>query len=338
MQLLDDQARKHGAGREQAEETGFSGVRAVLLATFAACLFVLLWGGVAQASFSGGNGKISFVRNDPGATGDVWSMGSNGSSQMKLSDTVYGDAPDWSADGAKLAFSDLRDLWTTNADGSAEVRLTNDEASDRDPAWFPGGESIVFAREDEGSDPSRQGPYNLYTMAIGADGQPAGAPVRLTNSTQDYTYNRKPAVSPDGSEIAFESNRDGDYEIYVMRAAPESATNQPRKLTNNQTRDYEPDWSPDGSRLVYVRANDVWRMKADGSRKTKLTGRPSVEERSPVWSPNGKKIAFQRFVGGPTGNYEILAIKAAPESSTNRAVNLTENPADDFTPSWQPLP
>lgn len=146
--------------------------------------------------------------------------------------------------------------------------------------------------------------------------------------------NRKPVVSPDGSRIAFESDRDGDYEIYVIRAAGETPANPARQLTRNPVRDFEPDWSPDGWMLLFVHVNDVWKMNADGSRQTRLTSRPSIEERGPVWSPDGTKVAFQRFSGG---NYEIFVMNAARESAANPAINVTRNPADDLTPSWQPL-
>ena len=76
--------------------------------------------------------------------------------------------------------------------------------------------------------------------------------------------------------MAFASNRDWDFEIYVMKAnTPESATNRPVKLTKNSVQDLSPDWSPDGARIVFERNNSiveqVYLMKADGTRQKQLS-------------------------------------------------------------------
>ena len=78
---------------------------------------------------------------------------------------------------------------------------------------------------------------------------------RLTDLTDltdrnSYSYlgGRNPAWSPDGSRIAFSSNRDGDSEIYVMNADGSGVT----PLTDNSDQDYSPAWSPDGSRIAFV--------------------------------------------------------------------------------------
>ncbi len=58
----------------------------------------------------------------------------------------------------------------------------------------------------------------------------------------------------------------------------------------------EPDWSPDGSKLIFVSNNNIWVMNADGSGAKPLTNLPakfSPVVSSPVWSPDGTKIAFQ---------------------------------------------
>lgn len=298
--------------------------------TMAAGVTLTCWSPTAHASFPGANGSLAFVRNDATATGDVWSTGPDGSSQQQLSDTVYGYDPSWSADGTKLVFSDLGHIWSMNADGSAQTRLTNTTETDRNPTYVPGGRAIVFDRSEPGN------VTNLYLLRLTASGQPVGAAVSLTASTEPGTDNRKPVVSPDGSRIAFESDRDGDTEIYVLRGGRESPTNPVRQLTRNTISDFEPDWSPDGRALVFAHGLDVWVMGADGSRQTRITTQPGIEERGPVWSPDGTKIAFQRF-DVPGNNYEIFIINAAPESPANPAVNVTRNPADDFTPSWQPL-
>jgi len=84
-------------------------------------------------------------------------------------------------------------------------------------------------------------------------------------------HNLEPAWSPDGQRIAFSSNRDGNYELYVMNA---DGSGQ-RRLTHNRPVDAGPSWSPDGKRLAFARDpwsedltyldDDVWVIDVDGT-------------------------------------------------------------------------
>ena len=80
-----------------------------------------------------------------------------------------------------------------------------------------------------------------------------------------------PAWSPDGRQIAFVSDRDGNWEIYVMNADGSSQTN----LTNDLPDDTGPVWSPDGRQIAFVFCRDgsyeIYVMNADGSGQTRLT-------------------------------------------------------------------
>jgi Tol biopolymer transport system component len=67
------------------------------------------------------------------------------------------------------------------------------------------------------------------------------------------TY-QSPAVSPDGSRIAFSSNRDGDFEIYVMNRDGTGLARVTGSSVPNSTYDDSPSWSPDGSKLVFARS------------------------------------------------------------------------------------
>ena len=96
-------------------------------------------------------------------------------------------------------------------------------------------------------------------------------------------------VSPDGTKIAFTSTRDGGgdlfgREIYVMDADGSN----PTRLTDNDRVDVEPNWSPDGSKIVFMSFGttgtpDIFVMDADGSNQVNITDDPSVVDLSPVW-------------------------------------------------------
>ena len=93
------------------------------------------------------------------------------------------------------------------------------------------------------------------------------APVNLTN---DPSSDLTPAWSADGSKIAFESNREVNYAVWVMNADGSN----PVRLTDPDPRTAAgaPSWSPDGTRIAYEQNGDIWVMNVDGSRKIRITG------------------------------------------------------------------
>ncbi|MGZ5491672.1 MAG: TolB family protein, partial [Nitrososphaeraceae archaeon] len=100
----------------------------------------------------------------------------------------------------------------------------------------------------------------------------------------------------DGSKIAFNSTRDGNYEIYIMNVDGSGQTN----LTNNSVGDYYPSFSPDGSQIAFSSDLDgggddeIYLMNVDGTGQTRLTNN-STGEYYPSFSPDGSKIAFMTY-------------------------------------------
>ncbi|MCK9592448.1 MAG: hypothetical protein M0Q91_10625 [Methanoregula sp.] len=129
-------------------------------------------------------------------------------------------------------------------------------------------------------------------------------------------------------KIAFESNRDENYEIYIMNA---DGTRQTR-LTSNLADDIQPALSPDGEKILFVSNRDenlnIFVMNADGTGLHRLTSNKAKDSR-PAWSPNGKKIAFE---SNRDGNDEIYVMNA----DGTRQTRITNNPASDIEPAWSP--
>jgi Tol biopolymer transport system component len=158
-----------------------------------------------------------------------------------IQELTYGFSPIWSPVNDQIAYyadnppSDLNsDVLLVNADGHAYHKLTDNALNDWGPAWSPDGRQIAYVSSRDGND-------EIYVMSVDAANCPALAcdktPERLTyNSTMDSA----PAWSPDGRYIAFQSERDGHSEIYLMRSDGSNL----QRLTFGKADNRFPVWGP----------------------------------------------------------------------------------------------
>ena len=291
--------------------------------------------------------KIAFASYRDGNF-EIYIMNADGSEPTRLTnDSADDEYPSWSPDGKKIAFQSKRDgnmntevynteVYTINADGSEETRLTDNPAYDAFPSWSPDGKKITFAS-------SRDGNMNIYVM--NADGSEQ---TRLTNNSAPDVM---PSWSPDGKKIAFQSTTERysgeNLEIYVMNA---DGSNQTR-LTDNSAYDGCLCWSPDGKKIAFCsnrilcyECYRIYVMNADGSKQTRLTNNHAM---CPSWSPDGKKIVFYSLVKDmpeETDNevearwwYELNMEIYIMNPDGSEQTNLTNNSAYDGYPSWSPF-
>jgi Tol biopolymer transport system component len=222
--------------------------------------------------------RLAFASSRNGSGADVYVMNAQG---RKVHELTYVDSfdfgPRWSPDGRHIAFSRGSQLWVMNADGEAQHLLVNDAAGQASsPAWSPDGTHIAYVQFA----PTTSTVASLFTVALdGSDSR------RLTPTAAYDDWD--PSWSPDGRQIVFASNRNGDFEVWIMNADG----SDPRDLTNHPADDRNPVWSPDGRRIAFAsdRAKkghqDVYVMNADGKHVVRVTRRLGRGAWGPSWQP-----------------------------------------------------
>lgn len=140
----------------------------------------------------------------------------------------------------------------------------------------------------------------------------------------------QPSPTPLGGSfiVSFSTNRDGNYEIYVMLPDGSKQT----RTTNNPASDTHPIISPDRTRILFVSNRDgnsqIYVMGLDGSGQTRLSNN-NFNDFNPAWSPDGNHIVFS---SKRTGVSEIFVMDAAGTNQTQ----LTNDPSDDDNPFYSP--
>jgi dipeptidyl aminopeptidase/acylaminoacyl peptidase len=187
-------------------------------------------------------------------------------------------------------------------------------------ASFPGLNGKIAYSSNQDDDTNTE----IYTMNPDGSGQTR---LTITPGSDDW-----PSWSPDGTRIAFVSQRDGNAEIYVMGADGSN----PKRLTTDPESDFAPTWSPDGARIAFFTFRNsgtvaIYLMNADGSNQHYLT-----TGEDPDWSPDGTKLAFWDLdLSTPPAppNAEVFVINADGSGRTNRS---NSPGVTDLYPAWSP--
>ena len=278
--------------------------------------------------------KIAFE-----SEGDIFVVNPDGTGLTQITNDPTFDtngAPNWSPDGARIVFEsdrdcigcDTQDIYSVNPDGTELTRLTATPAFDRSPAYSPSGNQVVL----ESCDPLDCTP-TITVMSADGTGQ---FPV-IEGTMPDWGVPSSPFPPPpaDGkiayttTQDFFVTNRD---EIYTMYANGFRKT----RVTRNDRRDTNPDWSPDGTTIAFTSRIDgsdldIYEVNADGSFPTNLTPGPAIDAQ-PSWSPDGR-IAFTSN-RGPGDTAGIFVMNGDGSSPTE----LTD-PSDEVAhrePAWSP--
>jgi len=234
----------------------------------------------------------------------------------------------WSPDGRRLAYRDDRGspsdenstsaIWVLFGAGTAPIRVTDDTHRNTSPVWMPDNRHLLFVSD-------RDGPRDVYLL----DAEDPGEPQRVTFGGQDPG---SLSLSADGRRLAYDRFRfrrniwavpipaEGKVSIREGRAVTAAGWNQLA---------LEHDLSPDGDTLAYSFRADprggfhIYKMAVRGGTPVALTS-DSAQDYLPVWSPDGREIAFGRWRGA---DEEEAWVMDADGGNQRRVMTIPQYPA-----------
>jgi dipeptidyl aminopeptidase/acylaminoacyl peptidase len=304
--------------------------------------------------------------------GTIYVVNPDGSGLRAL---TTGMDPALSPDGRQVAFTRWQEpkegsagsVWVINTDGSGERNVHDSAVQPRSPSWSPDGKQLVIATQQGGrlfpdhycGPKPPGGDASNITWEVKGTGieycydllPRSGRILRTINlgtgAVQDQPvakYSFTPAWDPANAWRVIYRDEQGLAALDVNRGATWPLT--------GDSGDYTPAFSPDGKKIaVAYRQHDHWDihvLNADGSGRARLTetpievsleGKPAWNNLAPVWSPDGKKIAF---LTDRTGRWEIWTMnadgsnqRALLPAATTAKLGLQHTTDDDRSLSWR---
>lgn len=238
----------------------------------------------------------------------------------------------WSPDGKRVAYDDRADngqaIWVSDAGAKSPEQVTSPYGDSygyssgwqANPAWSPDGRKLAFA--------AYYSDYGYTSSSIAVLDLESRTTTVLVDADNSMERNEEPVWSPDGSVIAFVSDRTGVPEIWAVR----SSGGDPRQVTERQTPKGQLDWSPDGRVIVYEEgtgeAAELVALNVSTEVSHRLTEN-DIFDGQPAWSPDGEHIAF--VTGRGQAHREIRTM------TLDRTVSepIIESNADIFDLNWQ---
>ncbi|MFB3924221.1 MAG: Tol-Pal system beta propeller repeat protein TolB [Terriglobia bacterium] len=275
---------------------------------FANEIIQALGGGVPGINLS----RIAFVSKRTGHP-EIWVMDYDGFNQRPI--TSYGSqalTPRWSPDNTKLAFTSYLlgnpDLFVFSLETNRRIPFPKYKGLNTTPAWSPDGKKIAFCS-------SMSGDPEIYISDVNG--------FNLQRLTFSPGVDISPVWNPKtGNELAFVSDRSGSPQIYIMSS---DGTNVRRLITGGGDAS-SPSWSPSGLMMAFswrvseTGTYDIYVVEIATGRIIQLTHDARRNEH-PVWSPDGRHLAFESNRSGTLQVWMMLADGSNPKQLTQQGQN-----------------
>jgi Tol biopolymer transport system component len=303
--------------------------------TFAAFAAAFLLAGTASAAFPGADGRVAFSRSaGNGNDYDIYTMRPDGTGRRAVLPGRYVDLdPSWSSDGRRLVF--VRDVDARRARANTEIfmknvrtgeltRLTRRAATDWNPAFSPDGQRVALS--------SNRGPGGDFDILV------LDLQTRVLSPVLRAGDDFAPVFAGDGTLIWSGYRPNGRADVFALAPLAPS----PRNLTKTWRKsEEEPDIDPAGATLVYQRwstgnagADTEIVVHALGSGEKDVLTRNGRSDLRPVFSPRGKRIAWERARDETDVSGEIWTM----HDDGTRKKQRTPGWFDADSPAWQPAP
>ncbi len=255
--------------------------------------------------------------------------------------------------------------------GHSPVRVTDDKSLNASPAWLPDGTLLYVSNKDgvrdiwavsldrdgaprEGTRKRLTTGLDAYSISIADDGRtlaydrtivrqniyaipiPATGGISVAEARPVTTGNQvieRVSLSRDGKWLTFDSNAEGNQQIFVMP----SSGGEARRVTRNAGDDFAPNFSGDGSQITFHSTRngprDIYLINSDGSAEQQLTN-DAEESMNPGFSPDGMRIAYGT-PSGKGGQYELRLLERASTAAAWQGPTRLPG-AGGYAPRWSP--
>ena len=261
------------------------------------------------------------------STSQIWSLHRTEDDPLPVTEGTYLDhSPVWAPDGKSIFFISDRggsnDVWWLPVDirgnPTGQAKPLTAGVGVGAIALSKDGTKLAYTKAVERS--------NIWSIPIVSDRM-----ITITEAmplTAENHYIETLSISPDGQWLAFDSNRRGNMDIWIMR----KDGSELRQLTTHHAHDWTPRWSPDGKKILFhsLRSGnrDLFIIPVSGGAIRQVTDHPA-EDIAGDWSPDEQLIGF---VSNRSGNMDIWVMP----SSGGDSQQLTFHEARDFLMLWAP--